>query len=114
MKIDQRDAEAAQGTEVHRHSSWVMPATLILFTAAIGVGIYVYMAGPTVQDFQGTAPPPTASAEPLELRVDGIGFKIPAYYTESRDARAGGDQDDVKLHVLLPDLHPWTQTDAAQ
>jgi len=90
-----------------------MPAILVVITAAIGVGIYIYLAGPTVQDFQGTAPSPTASAEPVDLKVDGIAYRIPAFYTESRAARAGGDQDEVKLHVLLPDLHPWTQTDAA-
>jgi len=113
MKIDQRDAEAALGSEVHRHSSWTMPAVLVLITAAIGVGIFIYLTGPTVQELQGTAPSPTASADPIDLKVDGIAFRIPAYYTESRATRSGGDQDEVDLHVLLPDLHPWTQTDKA-
>lgn len=113
MKIDQRDADAALGSDVHRHSSWTMPAILILVTAAIGVGIFIYLAGPTVQDIQGTAPSPTASAEPIDLKVDGIAFRIPAYYTESRATRGGGDQDEVDMHVLLPDLHPWNLTDKA-
>jgi hypothetical protein len=113
MKIDQRDADAALGSEVHRHSSWTMPAILVLITAAIGVGIFVYLTGPTVQDLQGTTPSPTASAEPIDLKIDGIAFRIPAYYTASRAARGGGDQDEVDLHVLLPDLHPWTSTDRA-
>jgi hypothetical protein len=90
-----------------------MPAILVLITAVIGVGIFFYLTGPTVQDIAGTAPSPTASAEPVDLRVDGIAFRIPAFYTENRATRAGGDQDEVHLHVLLPDLHPWTLTDAA-
>lgn len=113
MKIDQRDADAALGSDVHRHSSWTMPAILILITAGIGIGIFFYLTGPTVQDLAGTTPSPTGSAEPVDLKVDGIPYRIPAYYTESRAARAGGDQDEVDMHVLLPDLHPWTSTDAA-
>jgi hypothetical protein len=113
MKIDQRDADAALGSDVHRHSSWTMPAILILITAAIGIGIFFYLTGPTVQDLAGTTPSPTASAEPIDLKVDGIAYRIPAHYTESRATRAGGEQDEVNLHVLLPDLHPWTLTDQA-
>ena len=90
-----------------------MPAVLFLITALIGVGVFVYLAGPTVQDLAGTTPSPTASAEPIDLRVDGIAYRIPAYYTETRAPRGGGEQEEVKLHVLLPDLHPWTLTDAA-
>ena len=26
---------------------------------------------------------------------------------------AGGDQEEVDMHVLLPDLHPWNLTDKA-
>src|SRR5262249_225331 len=58
-------------------------------------------------------PSPTASADPIDLRVDGIAYRIPAFYTELRASRAGGDQDEVRLHVLLPDLHPWNLTDKA-
>lgn len=90
-----------------------MPAILLLITGLIGVGVFVYLAGPTVQDIQGTALNPTASAEPVDLRVDGIAYRIPANYTENRVTRQGGDQDEVHLHVMLPDLHPWTQTDKA-
>ena len=77
-------------------------AILVLITAAIGLGIFFYLTGPTVQDFAGTAPSPTAAADPVDLRVDGIAYRIPAFYTETRAARAGGDQDEVHLHVLLP------------
>ena len=90
-----------------------MPAILVLITAAIGIGIFIYLTGPTVQDLAGKTPSPTASAEPIDLKVDGIAYRIPAFYTEARAARAGGDQDEVDLHVLLPDLHPWTLTDRA-
>jgi len=90
-----------------------MPAILILITAAIGGAVFFYLTGPTVQDLAGTTPSPTASAETIDLKVDGIGYRIAAHYTESRATRAGGDQDEVDLHVLLPDLHPWTLTNQA-
>lgn len=112
MKIDQRDADAALGANVHRHSSWSMPLTLLIVTAVIGAGIFIYLTGPTVQDLQGRTPSPTAATDPVDLRVDGIAFRIPGNYTEFRATRSGGDQDEVALHVLLPDLHPWRPVDA--
>jgi len=113
MQIDQRDADAALGGEVHAHSSWMLPATLLVVAAAIAGGVFVYLTGPTVEDIQGNTPWPTASAETSDIRIDGVLFRIPANYTKFRRSRSSGDQDDVPMHALLPNMSPWSPTDAA-
>jgi hypothetical protein len=113
MKIDQRDADAALGSEVHAHSSWMLPATVLAFAVAIAVGVLFYLAGPTVDEMQGNLPSPTASKETADIRIDGALFRIPANYTKFCRSRYSGDQDDVPMLALLPNMSPWSPGDAA-
>lgn len=113
MKIDQRDADAALGGEVHAHSSWILPAVLLVIAAGIAIGIFVYLTGPTVDEIQGNLPAPTSSSNTADIRVDGARFRIPANYTKFRRSRYNGDQDDVPMHALLPGMSPWAAGDAA-
>ena len=118
MKIDQRDADAALGGEVHAHSSWILPLFVLLIAVAIGIGVYVFLAGPTVEEVQGNIQgntySPTSSAQTSDLRIDGVQYRIPANYTKYGRSRSGGDQEDVPMHALLPNLSPWTPADAAE
>lgn len=114
MKVDQRDADAALGGgEIHEHSSWILPAALLVVAALIAVGVFIYLTGPTVEDLSGNTTSPTASSETADIRIDGVLFRIPANYTKFRRSRSSGDQDDVPMHALLPNLTPWTQAQAA-
>ncbi len=112
MKIDQRDADAALGGEVHAHSSWMLPALLLGVAAAIAAGVFFYLTGPTVDEIQGNVTSPTASAAKADIRVDGVLFRIPANYTKLSRSRYDGDQDDVPMHALLPGMSPWSPGDA--
>ena len=119
MKIDQRDADAALGGgEVHAHSSWLLPLIVLLVAGAIGVGVFVFLAGPTVEEVQGNIQgntySPTADTSKARINIDGAVFVIPANYTMHRRSRTSGDQDDVPMHALLPDLEPWTPAKAAE
>lgn len=113
MKIDQRDADAALGGgEVHSHSSWILPLIVLLVAGAIGVGVFVFLAGPTVEEVQGNIQgntySPTADKTRARINIDGAVFVIPANYTMHRRSRASGDQENVPMHALLPDLEAWT------
>ena len=113
MKIDQRDADAALGGgEVHAHSSWMLPAIILILAGVIGAGVFVFLTGPTVEDLQGNTTWPTSSAATSDIRIDGALFRIPANYTKLRRSRSDGDQDDVPMYALLPNLTPWTSADA--
>jgi len=113
MKIDQRDADAALGGEVHSHSSWMLPAVLLVVAAAIAAGVFIYLTGPTVEELQGNTPSPTAATETADIRIDGVLFRVPASFTRFRRGRSSGDQDSVEMHALLPNLAPWSPRDAA-
>ena len=119
MKIDQRDADAAlRGDEVHPHSSWILPLFVLLIAVAIGTGVYLFLAGPTVEDmqgnFQGNTYSPTVDPSPAEISVDGAVFRIPGQYTMYRRSRSDGEQDDVPMHALLPELSPWSPAKASE
>lgn len=114
MKIDQRDADAALGGgEVHPHSSWMLPAIVLVLAAIIGAGVFFFLTGPTVDDLQGNTPWPTASNATADIRIDGALFRIPANYTKFRRSRSDSDQDDVPMYALLPAMSPWTAAQAA-
>jgi hypothetical protein len=114
MKIDQRDADAALGGEVHAHSSWMLPAILLVVAGLIGVGIYIFFTGPTVDDLQGNTVWPTSSGATADIRLDNTVFRVPANYTKMRRSRSDGDADDIPMHALLPDLTPWSEADAKE
>src|SRR5262245_9938567 len=104
MKIDQRDADAALGGEVHAHSSWILPLLLLVIAAIIAAVFFVFLAGPSVDGLSGNTPWPTASADTADVRIDGVLFRVPANYTKFRRSRTSGDQDDLPLHALLPNM----------
>ena len=65
MKIDEKAARDALGdADVRKFSSWKIPLVVLLVAAAIGIGIFAFLAGPTVEEvqgnFQGNTYSPTA------------------------------------------------------
>lgn len=92
----------------------MLPAILLVLAVAIGAAVFYYLTGPSVVDeIQGNLPAPSASAATADIRIDGVLFRIPASYTKFRRSRYDGDQDDVPLHALLPNMSPWSPGDAA-
>lgn len=114
MRLDQRDADAALGGEVHAHSSWILPAIFLVVAALIAGGFYILFTGPTVEDLQGNTTWPTADASTADIRIDNAVFRVPANYTKLRRSRSNGEADDIPMHALLPSLTGWTQKDAKE
>jgi hypothetical protein len=114
MKIDQRDADAALGGEVHAHSSWILPAIFLVVAGLIGIGFYILFTGPTVDDLQGNTTWPTADTTTADIRIDNTVFRVPGNYTKLRRSRSDGEADDLPLHALLPGLTGWTQAQAKE
>ncbi len=114
MKIDQRDADAALGGEVHAHSSWILPAIFLVVAGLIAVGFYILFTGPTVDDLQGNTTWPTADTGTADIRIDNAVFRVPANYTKLRRSRSDGEADDLPMHALLPNLTGWRQEDAKE
>ncbi len=113
MKIDDREADRAlDNAEVHRHSGWILPLILVIIAAAIGGGIYLFLAGPSVREVQGNIQgntySPSADTSRARITIDGAEFSIPANYTMHRRSRRSGDHENVPMHALLPDLQPWS------
>lgn len=119
MKIDEKAArDAIGGPDVRRFSSWTIPLVVLLVAAAIGAGIFVFLAGPTVEEVQGNIQgntySPTADTSRARITIDGSDFSIPANYTMHRRSRKSGDHENVPMHALLPDLEPWSAAKAGE
>ncbi|HAH10472.1 MAG TPA: hypothetical protein DCL48_10260 [Alphaproteobacteria bacterium] len=98
------------GGELKRGRSWFVPLELVAAVIVIGAILYWFMAGPSI-DLSGTTPNPTDSKEPVEVAIEGYSLTIPANYLPLGRNRAGGDQDDVRLSALLPDMRGWSAQD---
>lgn len=119
MRIDEKAANEAIGSgQMRKFSSWTIPLVLLLVAAAIGAGIFVFLAGPTVEEVQGNLQgntyAPTADTSRARITIDGSDFSIPANYTMHRRSRKSGDHENVPMHALLPGLEPWSQATARE
>jgi hypothetical protein len=118
MKIDEREADRALASDdMHRHSGWILPLILLIVAAAIGAGIYLFLAGPSVREvqgnIQGNSYSPSADTSRARISIDGAEFSIPANFTMHRRSRRSGEQETVPMHALLPDLQPWSPDKAS-
>ncbi|MBI1239893.1 MAG: hypothetical protein GC199_11195 [Alphaproteobacteria bacterium] len=105
---------SAGGEIIKRHSAWRWPFFISLGVTVLGAGVMAYYFAPAPGDITGTNPKATISTAPVNLTVGGIDFEIPANYTRIPKSRAGGKQEEVALHALLPDLAPATAANEAE
>ena len=89
MKIDEKAARDAIGdADVRRFSSWTIPLVVLLVAAAIGIGIFVFLAGPTVEEVQGN--------------IQGNTYSPTADTSRAHNHRRFGLLDPGKLHDAPP------------
>lgn len=94
--------------EVHQHSGWLIPLGFLVVILILSAVFLLYDLRPGMGPRVGR----TADAAPVRLTVRGLTLAVPANYLDSRDARAGGEQDALTLTALLPDLRGYTPEDA--
>jgi hypothetical protein len=97
--------------QVEKGSGWTISFELLGVIIVLGGIAYWFLTGQSI-DISGTTPNPTASKDPVDLSIDGYTLTIPANYLPLGRNRAGGDQEDVKLQALLPDMRGWSQQDS--
>jgi hypothetical protein len=106
------DGNSDFGGEMKRASNWHLPLELLGVIIVLGGIAYWILTGQSI-DLSGTKPDPTDSKTPVEMSVDGLALTIPANYMPLGRNRAGGEQEDVRLRTLLPDMRGWSRQDAA-
>ena len=93
---------------VHERPAWLIPAIVVLAVTAFSAAFGYYYFGPTPSEILGLDLRASDSSEKVDVTVGDSRFLIPANFTRYPVQRAGGRQDEIDLHALLPDLTPYT------
>lgn len=99
------------GGEMKRGRTWFIPLELLGVIVVLGGVAYWFLTGPSI-DMSGTKPSPTADTSSVEMAIDGFALSVPANYLPFGRNRAGGDQEDVRMRALMPDMRGWNAQDA--
>lgn len=97
-----------------RHSGWRPWIIGGLGIAGFGAIFLYWYLGPRPSDLLGVNPDATTSSAIVALTVQGEPFAIPANFTILPRTRGGGEQDEVRLFALLPDISPYSAATAAE
>jgi hypothetical protein len=101
------------GGEMKRGRTWFIPLELLAVIVVLGGVAYWFLTGQSI-DMSGTKPSPTSDTSVVEMSIDGYALSVPANYLPFGRNRSGGDQEDIRLRALLPDMRGWSRQDAAQ
>lgn len=99
------------GGEMKRGRTWFIPLELLGVIIVLGGVAYWMLTGQSI-DMSGTKPSPTSDTSAVDLSIDGYALTIPANYMPFGRNRAGGEQEDIKLRALMPDMRGWNHQDA--
>jgi hypothetical protein len=99
------------GGEMKRGRTWFIPLELLGVIIVLGGVAYWVLTGQSI-DMSGTKPSPTADTSTIDLSIDGYTLAVPANYLPFGRNRSGGEQEDIRLRALMPDLRGWSRQDA--
>lgn len=93
---------------IRKRSGWLLPLGVFLVTLALSALVLLYYLAPSAPNFLEEQVSPTARTDIIALRVRDLNLWIPANYLQFESSRQGGQQKNVALFALLPDMTGWS------
>jgi hypothetical protein len=93
---------------VRERPAWIIPLLVLVGVLIFSGAFLYYYFGPTPAEILGQDPRASAAEAKIEVIVGNTRFLIPEHYTRYPSQRAGGRQQAMDMHALLPDLAPWS------
>lgn len=92
---------------VQERPAWLIPGVIGLAIAILSGLFAYYYFGPTPAELLGLDPRASDSQEKIDITIGDQQFLVPANFTRYPLQRAGGTQQQIDLHALLPSLSPY-------
>jgi len=97
---------------IRKRSGWLLPLGVFLVTLALSALVLLYYLAPSAPNFLEEQVSPTSRTDIVALRVQNLKLWIPANYLQFESSRQGGEQKEVALFALLPDMTGWSNWDS--
>ena len=93
---------------VRERPAWIIPLLVLIGVLIFSGAFLYYYFGPTPAEILGRDPRASAADQSIEVIVGNTRFLVPEHYTRYLNQRAGGRQEALDMHALLPGLTPWS------
>ncbi len=93
---------------VQERPAWAIPLAVAAGVAVFSAAFSYYYFGPTPSEILGLAPRASESSEKVNMVIGDSRFQVPSNFTRYPLQRAGGTQNEIDLHALLPELTPYS------
>src|SRR5258706_4703162 len=93
---------------IRQRSGWLIPLGVFLVTFALSAVFLLFYLAPTPPSLFKEQVSLTSRADPIELKVHGHRFEIPANYLKYRSDRQGGSRKEIKLIAILPEMEGYS------
>ncbi len=95
--------------QIRERPSWVLPLAMFAVTIIMGLFVWWYYLGYTVDDLLGNTLAGTERGRILHVAIGGQPLEIPANYTQFPKDRRDGSRDSIELFTVLPDFAPYSR-----
>ncbi len=97
---------------IRQRSGWLIPIGVFAITALFCVLVLMYYLFPAPASLIEDHPAPTARADAVPLSINGIKMTIPANYILFKNARQGGNRNEIHLITVLPEFRGYSDWDS--
>ena len=93
---------------MHERPAWIIPAAIAAGVLILSGFFLYYYFGPTTKELLGLDPRASIDDTPVEALIADRRFLIPENYTRYPSQRGGGEQREMDMHALWPDMAPYS------